>query len=52
MGAIGAVWGIGVLIYGLSTGVQGQGGYAAGQIGAIVFGGIMGIVGLIYLIRG
>jgi hypothetical protein len=51
-GAIGVIWGGGVLVYAfLQGGPQGQGASAAGQIGAMVFGGILLVVGLYYLIK-
>jgi hypothetical protein len=52
LGAIGVIWGGGVLDYGLlQGGQQGQGAYAAGQIGAMMFGGILLVVGLFYLFK-
>jgi hypothetical protein len=52
-GAIGVIWGGAVLVYSLTKGgPQGQGAYAAGEIGAMIFGGVMFVVGLYYLIKG
>ena len=52
-GGIGVVWGAGVLIYSLlKGGPEGGGAYAAGQIGGMIFGGLLFVVGLYYLIKG
>jgi hypothetical protein len=52
-GGIGVVWGAAVLIYSaMRGGPQGQGAYAAGEIGGMVIGGLLFVVGLYYLIKG
>ena len=52
-GGIGVVWGGAVLIYMLMQGgPQGGGAFAAGQTGGMIFGGLLFIVGLYYLIKG
>ena len=53
VGGIGVVWGGAMLIYGLTQGEpQGQGAYATGQIGGLIFGGVLLVAGLYYLIKG
>ena len=50
LGGIGVVWGGAVLIYALMNGgPQGEGAYAAGQTGGLIFGGVLFVVGLYYL---
>ena len=52
-GAIGVLWGGAVLIRSLLRGVpQGSGAYAAGQTGGMIFGGLLLIVGIYYLVKG
>jgi hypothetical protein len=53
-GAIGVIWGGGVLLYSfVGRGqVEGSGAYAAGQMTAVVFGGLLFLVGLYYLMKG
>lgn len=52
-GGIGVVWGGGVLIYSLiKGGPQGQGAYAAGQTGGLIFGALLLVIGLYFLIKG
>jgi hypothetical protein len=52
VGAIGVLWGGGMLYQGLTKGVSGQGAYAAGQTAAYVFGALMLIVGIYYFLKG
>jgi hypothetical protein len=51
-GAIGVIWGGGMLYQGLTKGVSGQGAYAAGQTAAYVLGALMLVVGGRYLLKG
>lgn len=53
-GAIGVIWGGGLLVSSLVRGdqLEGGGSYAAGQMTALVFGGLLLIVGLYYLMKG
>jgi len=52
-GGIGVIWGGAILVYSLMKGVpQGQGAYAAGQTGGMIFGGLLFVVGVYYLIKG
>lgn len=53
-GAIGVIWGGGLLVSFLVRGgqLEGGGSYAAGQMTALVFGGLLLIVGLYYLMKG
>ncbi len=46
-GAIGIIWGGGILVSAfMRGGPQGQGAYAAGQIGGFIFGGLLLAAGL------
>jgi hypothetical protein len=52
-GGIGALWGGGILLTQLRNhGPSGSGAYAAGQTVALVFGLLLFVVGLYYLIKG
>jgi len=52
-GGIGALWGGGILVSQLRNHVPGgSGAYAAGQMVALVFGILLLVVGLYYLIKG
>ena len=52
-GAIGVVWGGGIVIYTLVRGLpQGQGAYAVGQTCGVVLGALLLVVGLYYLVKG
>ncbi|MBI3922143.1 MAG: hypothetical protein HY318_12050 [Armatimonadetes bacterium] len=51
-GLIGVLWGGVVILSRLSGGAQGSGAYHSGQTAGLVFGGILFVVGLFYLIRG
>ena len=52
-GAIGVLWGAGLLLYWLLAGGQTQrsGSYKAGQTGALAFGGLLFVIGLYYLAK-
>lgn len=51
-GAIGALWGGAVLFNGiLGQPQQGASAYQAGQTGALIFGGLMLVVGLYYFFK-
>lgn len=54
LGAIAILWGGGILLSKLLGGsqVEGNGAYAAGQTVALIFGGLMFIVGVYLLIKG
>jgi hypothetical protein len=53
LGGIGVAWGGAILVYMLiKGGPQGQGAYAAGQIAGMIFGGVLLLAGLYYLITG
>lgn len=53
LGAIGVLWGGAILVVGLMKGgPRGEGAYAAGQVGGLVFGGLLFVVGLYYLVKG
>lgn len=52
LGAIGVLWGGGLVVSNFLNGVQGEGAYASGQKTAVVFGGLMFCVGLYYLVKG
>jgi hypothetical protein len=52
-GGIGVIWGGAILIFSLIRGgPQGEGAYKAGQMTGMIFGGILLIVGLYYLVKG
>ena len=52
-GAIGVLWGGGILVAGIVKGCpEGEGAYGSGQIAGLVFGGLLFVVGLYFLIRG
>lgn len=52
LGAVGAIWGGAILIYGLMKGgPEGEGAYAQGQGASFVFGALMFAVGLYYLFK-
>ncbi|MFM7976611.1 MAG: hypothetical protein ACKO8U_16190, partial [Pirellula sp.] len=52
-GLIGVLWGGGIIVSGLVRGgSQGAGAYQLGQTAGFVFGGLLFVVGLFYLIRG
>lgn len=52
IGAIAAGWGAFILVSGLASGgVTGSGEYGAGQAGGLVFGGLLLVVGLYYVLR-
>ena len=52
IGGIGVVWGAGIVVYGLFIQERAGGAYGAGQIAGVVFGAVMLIAGLAYLIKG
>jgi hypothetical protein len=52
LGAIVTLFGLAGIIYSLTTEIQGEGAYAAGQIGGRIFAIVMFLVGLYYLIKG
>ena len=54
LGTIGVLWGGGTLLFKLIGGsrTEGNDAYAAGQIAALIFGGLMLIVGLYLLTKG
>jgi len=47
---LGVFWGGAILIRFLLTGPQGSGSYAAGQLGGVIFGGLMFAAGLYSLL--
>ena len=53
-GAIGVLWGGGLLLFQLlgSGQAQGKGAYGAGQTSALIFGGLFLVVGMFYLVKG
>jgi hypothetical protein len=51
-GAIGVIWGSGILLGGIVRPPEGEGAYAAGQMTALVFGGLLLAAGAYYLIKG
>ena len=52
-GGIGVLWGGAVLVSSLMKGgPEGQGAYAAGQTGGMIFGGLLFVAGLYFLIKG
>ena len=53
-GAIGVLWGGAILVSKLISGhlASGSGAYASGQIAGLVFGVLLFVVGLYYLIKG
>lgn len=53
LGAIGFIWGAGVLISRVA-GSEGaaEGAYATGQSAGLIFGALLAVVGLYYLVRG
>ncbi len=52
-GGIGVLWGGAILVTSIANGiVRGHGAYAAGEAGGTVFGGLIFVVGLYYLIKG
>jgi hypothetical protein len=52
-GGIGVLWGGAILIRSfLQRGPSGSGAYAAGQTTALIFGALLFLVGLYYLIKG
>jgi hypothetical protein len=52
-GGVGVIWGGAMLVKAfLHGGPEGTGAYAAGQTGALVFGGLLVIVGGYYLLMG
>ena len=53
LGAIGVLWGGGILVSALLRGgAQGSGAYAAGQTAALVFAALLVAVGGYYLLKG
>ncbi len=53
VGGIAAAWGAAVLINSfINGGPQGAGAYGTGQVIGLIFGGVLLIVGLYYLITG
>jgi hypothetical protein len=53
LGAIGVLWGAGILVSALlRDGAQGSGAYAAGQTTALVFAVLLVAVGGYYLLKG
>ena len=52
MGGIGVVWGGAIVLYALFWQERAGGAYGAGQIAGAVFGAVMLIAGLYYLIKG
>jgi hypothetical protein len=52
-GWIGVVWGGAILVWSLiKGGPQGPGGYAAGQMGGMIFAALLFVVGMYCLIKG
>jgi hypothetical protein len=53
LGAIGMLWGLGLLLFKLlSDGrTQEQGAYGAGQTGGLIFGGLLLAVGMYYFFK-
>jgi hypothetical protein len=53
MGAIGVLWGLGLLLWKLlSSGqAQEQGAYGAGQTGGLIFGGLLLAIGMYYFFK-
>jgi hypothetical protein len=53
LGAIGVLWGGAVLVSGfLKQGAEGEGAYAAGQMGGLFLGGLLFCVGMYFLVKG
>jgi len=53
LGLIGVLWGGGVVLSGIMRGIpEGHNAYQAGQIGGLIFGALLFLVGLYYLIKG
>lgn len=52
-GAIGVLWGAGLLLFQLlgSNQAQGKGAYGSGQSAGLIFGGLLLAVGMYYLIK-
>ncbi|HUQ31620.1 MAG TPA: hypothetical protein VM095_05835 [Pyrinomonadaceae bacterium] len=53
LGAIGMLWGLGLLLFKLLSGGQTQekGAYGAGQTGGLIFGGLLLAVGMYYFFK-
>src|SRR5437764_98844 len=52
IGGIGAIWGIGVLVYSLRSAGEYGGSYGAGRMFATLAGGAMGITGFVFFVIG
>ncbi len=53
LGLIGTVWGGGILYRAHQKGLtEGNDAYASGELVAVVFGGVMLLAGLYYLVKG
>lgn len=52
LGAIGVIWGGGILVSAfLHGGPQGSGAYAAGQTAGLIFGFVLLLAGVYYLLK-
>jgi hypothetical protein len=52
-GAIGVIWGGGILVFGfMKGGPEGNGAYAQGQSFGFIFGAALFVAGLYYLVNG
>jgi len=53
-GAIGVIWGGGVLLsYFIGArGAEGSNSYTGGQVTGLIFGGLLSVAGLFYLVKG
>jgi hypothetical protein len=53
LGAVGVLWGGGLLLFQLLGGgqTQAKGGYGTGQTAGLIFGGLLLVTGMYYLIK-
>jgi predicted transporter len=52
LGAVGIVWGGLLLLRLLLVGLQGSGAFYAGEVTAVIFGAVMFLAGIYYLVDG